>query len=166
MQSLESGARACACRKNIKHTVCSKTGFLPGGLAPPVFLFSPPFTIPSFSGWCLFAPEFRLQRNAARVVWNERGENAWHHNSIIRKILIDLRLKMEEEGYRLGKFLLNLLEIHTWQVKCPSRTVSLSHPWHFPLPDFVLERHLVAKNQINSIGRKPSIPRPRAAGPK
>lgn len=39
----------------------------------------------------------------------------------MREILIDLRLKMEED-YRLGKFLLNLLEIHTSQVKCPSRT--------------------------------------------
>lgn len=44
---------------------------------------------------------------------------AFCHNHIIREILIDLKLKMEEEDYRLGKFLLNLLEIHTWQVKCP-----------------------------------------------
>lgn len=47
---------------------------------------------------------------------------AFCHNHIIREILKDLKLKMEEEDYRLGKFLLNLLEIHTWQVKCPSRT--------------------------------------------
>lgn len=39
------------------------------------------------------------------------------HNRIIREILKDLKLKMEEEDYRLGKFLLNLLEIHTSQVK-------------------------------------------------
>lgn len=47
---------------------------------------------------------------------------AFHHNHIIREILIDLKLKMEEEDYRLGKFLLNLLEMHTSQVKCHSRT--------------------------------------------
>lgn len=46
---------------------------------------------------------------------------AFSHIRIIREILIDLKLKMEED-YRLGKFLLNVLEIHTLQVKCPSRT--------------------------------------------
>lgn len=47
---------------------------------------------------------------------------AFCHNRIIREILIDLQLNMEEDDYRLGKFLLNLLEIQTSQVKCPWRT--------------------------------------------
>lgn len=47
---------------------------------------------------------------------------AFCHNHIIRESLIDLKLKIKEEDYRLEKFLLNLLEIQTRQVKCPSRT--------------------------------------------